>query len=72
MNPESDSVTTVVLNDNIEVLSAESKDMARVCPSMYQVAETTTEGMEVGNLGSLSKERVRDLGRYCYDLSDQG
>jgi len=52
-NPESGSVTTAVLKDNIEPLPAESKD----------VAETTTEGMEVDTLGGLNEERIENLGR---------
>ena len=63
-NPESGSVTTAVLNDNIEILTARSKGVAKACPSTCQVAETTAEGREVDNLGGLSKERIKDLGRY--------
>ena len=62
-NPQSDSVTTAMSNDNIGTLAAESKDVAKACPSTFQVAETTTEGMEVYNLGGLSKERIEDPGR---------
>ena len=62
-NPESGSTTTVALNDNIEILTVESQDMAEACPSTCQMAETTTEEMEVGNLGGPSKERTEDLGR---------
>ena len=54
---------TVALNNNIETLIAEPKSAAEACPSTCQMAETTTEEMEVGNLGSLSKARIEDLGR---------
>ena len=63
-NPESGSVTIVVLNDNINTLAAESKDVVKARPSTCQVAETATEGVEVGTPGGLSKERGKDSVRY--------
>jgi hypothetical protein len=62
-NPESDSVAIAVLNDTVETSTAEFKNVTEVCSSMCQVVETTAEGMEVDNLGGLSKERVDDLER---------
>ena len=67
-NSESGLVTTTVLDDNVETLSAKPKDMAGACPSTCQVAESMTKGMEVDNLGGLSKERIEDLGR-CIALA---
>ena len=56
-------MTTAVLNDNIETLAAESKDLAEAYLSTCQVAETTTDRTEVDSLGGLSKERIEGLGR---------
>ena len=63
-SPESSSVTATVVNDNIETLAAKFKNMAEACPSVYRVAETTTEEMKVDNLGGLNEERIEDPRRY--------
>ena len=62
-SPESSSVTATAVNDNIKSLATKFKDMAEACPSVYRVAETTTEGVKVDNYGG-PNERIEDPGRY--------